>query len=87
MASLVIISTGGETMSIVNNEPVPQQMIGKIIQSIASGVDEDGYGFVEFRFTDGTIFNVREVGQTGEIKWTIPHIPSYSRDGDGYVTR
>lgn len=73
-------------MSISNTEPVPEAIIGKIIHSVASGVDESGYGFVEFRFTDGTMFNVREVGQTGEIKWYVPSIPTWPRKDEGFMT-
>lgn len=69
-------------MSIENKEPVPATLIGKVIHSISSGCDDSGYGFVEFRFTDGTMFNVREIGQTGEIKWYEPSMPTWPREDE-----
>src|SRR3954465_7521627 len=64
-------------MSIDNPGPLP--LVGKVIKEAVSGCDHNGYGFVELRFSDETILNVAEIGQTGEIKWTLPTKPTEPR--------
>lgn len=68
-------------MSIENKEPLPRELLGKTIYSARSGVDDNGYGFVELSFTDGTMFTVLEMSQTGEIKWYQPSMPTWPREG------
>lgn len=47
-------------------------MCGKVVDIATKGRDDKGYDFLTIRFTDGTVYNVVEHSQTGEIKqyWT-----------------
>ncbi len=65
-------------MSIRNRDPLPA-LGGLTVMSAVSGRDDDGYGFVELRFVGGTILKIEEVGQAGEIKWSLPTRPSNPR--------
>ncbi len=59
-------------MSLHRTKRVPEQVLqalkGKIIREIAQDIDHNEHGFVTIGFTDGTIFWVKEISQTGEIE-------------------
>ena len=47
------------------------ELVGKVVESVEIGNDNNGYDYVTVMFTDGSCLSCYEIGQTGEIKVLI----------------
>ena len=57
-------------MSLVNDEgDIPIK--GKTVKHAEAAIDGSGYGFVLITFTDGSVLEVQERGQCGEIGYDL----------------
>jgi hypothetical protein len=57
-------------MSLSNSEgDIPIK--GKTVASAEGAVDGNGYGLVLIVFTDGTVLEISELGQAGEIGYSL----------------